>query len=130
MSGIEELIKHAQGQCNRYVNGFCTTRKCFIRGGYSGSGPVGDAMATCEEHETALALATRSQSERERRLEEALKPFAMFALEGKRGGEFIICKGLFSDMKSWDDSPPRECHLHKDDFLRARSALNDGGSNG
>lgn len=81
----------------------------------------------------SAALSAISQSERERRLEEALKPFAMFALEGKRGGEFIICKGLFADMKSWDDSPPRECHLHKDDFLRARSALNpspEGSGNG
>ncbi|HEU4804471.1 MAG TPA: hypothetical protein VFS91_01460 [Nitrobacter sp.] len=55
-------------------------------------------------------------------LREALEPFAVFALEGKRGGKFIICKGLFEDMKNWDDSPPRSAHLHIDDFLRARKA--------
>jgi hypothetical protein len=36
----DELAEHWRKQCNRYVNGFCSTRRCLVRGGYSGSGPV------------------------------------------------------------------------------------------
>lgn len=39
-------------QCNRYVNGICSTRRCLVRGGHeSGSGPVDFDVATCEHHE-------------------------------------------------------------------------------
>lgn len=50
------LAEHWEGQCNRYVNGFCSTTRCLVRGGYSGEGPIGDVTPTCEEHETALIL--------------------------------------------------------------------------
>lgn len=56
-----ELAEHWERQCSRYVNGFCTTRCCLMRGGYGGAGPIGGVVATCEEHETAAAL--RAQSE-------------------------------------------------------------------
>lgn len=44
-------------QCNRYAKGQCLTRRCLIRGGYSGTGPVEDPdCATCEAKEIAAAL--------------------------------------------------------------------------
>lgn len=44
-------------QCNRYAKGQCLTRRCLIRGGYSGTGPVEDPdCATCEAMEIAAAL--------------------------------------------------------------------------
>ena len=54
---VESLIKHHQMQCNRYVNGHCSTRACYTRGGYSGKGPVGNVEATCVDHEWVVMLA-------------------------------------------------------------------------
>lgn len=52
-----ELATHWEKSCNRYVNGYCSTLRCLRRGGYEiNSGPCDHAIATCEEHETAIAL--------------------------------------------------------------------------
>jgi hypothetical protein len=58
-SNLLELAKHWEGQCNRYTNGRCTTRTCLVRGGYRSGAPDYET-ATCEEHETALALRSRA----------------------------------------------------------------------
>ncbi|MBA3670251.1 MAG: hypothetical protein H0W71_09375 [Sphingomonas sp.] len=50
------LVEHLERQCNRHALGKCMTRKCLLRGGYSGTGPVGDVVATCEEHEAAAMI--------------------------------------------------------------------------
>jgi hypothetical protein len=54
-----ELAEHWESRCNRYANGYCSSSRCLVRGGYSGTGPVDYAIATCEEHETAAALRAR-----------------------------------------------------------------------
>ena len=54
---LVELAEHWEGQCNRYVNGQCSTLRCLVRGGYKiNSGPCDNSIATCEEHETATRL--------------------------------------------------------------------------
>ena len=58
---LMRLAEHWEKQCNRYVNGTCMTRRCLVRGGYCGSGPVDYSTATCEEHETAAALRSREK---------------------------------------------------------------------
>lgn len=55
------LIEYVQGQCNRYLNGHCSTRRCLVRGGWSQvNGPPDFETATCEEHEIFLALSAQS----------------------------------------------------------------------
>lgn len=57
VSKAVELAEHWEGQCNRYVNGQCSTLRCLVRGGYKiNSGPCDNSIATCEEHETATRL--------------------------------------------------------------------------
>ena len=50
-------------QCNRWANGQCLTRRCLLRGGYSGSGPVDNPdCATCEAKEIAAKIAALQAS--------------------------------------------------------------------
>lgn len=45
-----------KSQCNRYVNGFCSTRACMVRGGYKPGITVDYECATCEPHEILIEL--------------------------------------------------------------------------
>ena len=58
MSTAIELLK---AECNRYVNGKCTTRRCVVRG-MDRAGmtfPLKDyAVATCEHHEAVCEVET------------------------------------------------------------------------
>ena len=63
MGDLIELAEHWEERCNRTTNGFCSTRRCLVRGGYCGSGPVDYSIATCEEYETAAALRARASQE-------------------------------------------------------------------
>lgn len=54
---MQSPVEWAKSQCNRYVNGQCSTLGCMKRGGYKRGEPVADYdMATCEAHETVKAL--------------------------------------------------------------------------
>jgi len=57
------------------------------------------------------------------RLREAAKPFAICPEVGRDGGEFVIAKALYRDMKGWNDTPPRAAHWHLDDFRKLASAI-------
>lgn len=57
------LAEHWERGCNRYVNGQCHSRRCLMRGGYSGTGPVKYCDATCEEHETAIVLRAKAANQ-------------------------------------------------------------------
>jgi hypothetical protein len=61
-AGLLALAEHWESQCNRYANGFCSTRRCLVRGGWE-AGTPDCSMATCEEHETAAALRARASQE-------------------------------------------------------------------
>lgn len=59
MDGIKNLspdcIDWLKSECNRYVNGNCTTRSCYIRGGWDGK-PITlsdfqSIKTTCMAHE-------------------------------------------------------------------------------
>lgn len=50
------MVEYFQSQCNRYVNGQCSTRACLVRGGYRGSEPVNYDLATCAYHEAVKHL--------------------------------------------------------------------------
>ena len=52
----ETLQEWLRAQCNRYVNGACTTARCLRRGGWVPGGPQSADDATCEAHEAAAAL--------------------------------------------------------------------------
>ena len=52
----DELVEYHRSRCNRYVNGQCTTGACMKRGGWVGPMTVDYALATCEAHETVVAL--------------------------------------------------------------------------
>ncbi len=43
-------------QCSRLLHGQCSTRRCLVRGGYGGKGPVNLDGATCEPYEIWKAL--------------------------------------------------------------------------
>lgn len=47
----DEFLK---SQCNRYVNGYCSTRKCLVRGGWKVG--MNQDVATCESHEILVEL--------------------------------------------------------------------------
>ncbi len=57
------------------------------------------------------------------RMREAAKPFAICPEVGRDGGEFVIAKALYRDMKGWNDTPPRAAHWHIDDFRKLSSAI-------
>jgi hypothetical protein len=58
-----ELQNWLKGQCNRYANGQCMTRRCLIRGGgYKDGDPTAKLeKASCEPHEILLALGLGTQ---------------------------------------------------------------------
>lgn len=43
-------------QCNRYLNGFCSTSSCLKRGGLVADDPRGYEAATCHAHEVLQEL--------------------------------------------------------------------------
>ena len=51
----KENIEWLKDQCNRYVNGQCSTLSCLRRGGYKVGGYSYD-IATCNPHEIILKL--------------------------------------------------------------------------
>ena len=55
----DDLIEHHKRECNRYVNGACTTAACLRRGGWKPGGIQNVDAATCVAHETAIALAAK-----------------------------------------------------------------------
>ena len=55
----DDLIEHHKRECNRYVNGACTTAACLRRGGWKPGWPQNVDAATCVAHETAIALAAK-----------------------------------------------------------------------
>lgn len=59
-SGVAELIEYHKAECMRYRGrGQCTTHGCLTRGGYERGKtplPIDPSIATCEAHETVLAL--------------------------------------------------------------------------
>lgn len=57
---VREAETWLRSQCNRYINGQCTTLACMIRGAWT-PGNTQD-VATCEPHETILRL-TQQASE-------------------------------------------------------------------
>lgn len=52
----ETLQEYFRKQCNRHVNGACTTGACLRRGGWKPGWPQNVDAATCEAHEAADAL--------------------------------------------------------------------------
>ena len=58
---LNALAEYNERQCNRYVNGFCSTHRCMKRGGFVAGGDMN--VATCEEHEIAQALRTAATSQ-------------------------------------------------------------------
>lgn len=52
----ETLQEWLRAQCNRHVNGACTTARCLRRGGWIPGAPQSADAATCEAHEAADAL--------------------------------------------------------------------------
>ena len=55
MATTAELIEYHKSSCERHIYGRCSTRRCLVRGGYT-KPPVDYDIATCEAHETVLAL--------------------------------------------------------------------------
>ena len=55
----QTLQEWLRAQCNRHVNGACTTGRCLRRGGWVPGGPQSADDATCEAHEAADALDTK-----------------------------------------------------------------------
>ena len=55
----DDLIEHHKRECNRYVNGACTTAACLRRGGWKPGWPQNVDAATCLAHETTIALAAK-----------------------------------------------------------------------
>ena len=55
----DDLVAHYKRECNRYVNGVCTTAACLRRGGWKPGGIQNVDAATCVAHETAIALAAK-----------------------------------------------------------------------
>ena len=51
-----DLHGHLADDCSRMSHGQCTTRRCAVRGGYSGGGSWDIETATCETYETSLLL--------------------------------------------------------------------------
>lgn len=58
LAELKRLLAELKRNCNRYVNGVCSTRGCLRRGGWNGEAPVDFTKATCERHEQATALET------------------------------------------------------------------------
>lgn len=56
-----DVVTWLKGQCGRYLNGQCMTRRCLVRGGYTDAGSVDYDAATCEPHEIVQALAAQPQ---------------------------------------------------------------------
>ncbi len=57
MSAISELIEHHKKDCCRYQgSGKCSVRRCNVRGGWGLGGRADFSLATCEAHETVVAL--------------------------------------------------------------------------
>ena len=52
-----EVAEWLREQCSRLKHGQCTTRRCIIRGGYSGRGGFDIRIATCEAKEAHEARA-------------------------------------------------------------------------
>ena len=52
----ETIQERLREQCNRHVNGACTTGACLRRGGWKPGWPQNVDAATCEAHEAAAAL--------------------------------------------------------------------------
>lgn len=52
----DTLQEYFRKQCNRHVNGACTTGACLRRGGWKPGWPQNVDVATCEAHEAADAL--------------------------------------------------------------------------
>ena len=52
----EEWVK---SQCNRYVNGHCSSTVCLLRGGYFRCEKPDYNMATCEAHEVMQKLQSK-----------------------------------------------------------------------
>ena len=71
--GHADLLHWLAKGCSRLTHGQCTTRRCIIRGGYSGSGGYDPDIATCEEKERYDRL-TRAD-DAEALLEALLKPY-------------------------------------------------------
>jgi hypothetical protein len=46
-------------QCNRYVNGFCGTRSCLVRGKALKKLPIDLNKATCHAHEILQKLSKK-----------------------------------------------------------------------
>lgn len=59
----EKLIEYHKAECARYVNGRCTTHRCMMRGGFVPGAPDLQNVATCEAHETVLALSRHPAGE-------------------------------------------------------------------
>ena len=53
---IPELVEYHKKECNRYANGYCSTSRCLLRGGWKHGSKFGYEVATCEDHETILLL--------------------------------------------------------------------------
>lgn len=51
MSEKKHWSVELRSECSRYGYGKCETRKCLIRGGYPGHGPVDNRIATCPAFE-------------------------------------------------------------------------------
>ncbi|SNT09503.1 hypothetical protein SAMN06295912_1403 [Sphingomonas laterariae] len=58
---------------------------------------------------------------------EVIRPFALCPESGRDGGEFVIAKALYHDMKDWNDIPPRAAHWHMDQFRRAARFVEENG---
>lgn len=52
----EQVLKSLKSECNRFVNGQCTTLACMKRGGYTSGIPGTYDQATCAEREAVLAI--------------------------------------------------------------------------
>ena len=54
---LDRLREKRLGDCNRYLNGICTLRKCLIDGGWEpAQGGVDYDQADCDDLKTARAL--------------------------------------------------------------------------
>lgn len=56
---LKLLLDVRKRECNRYTNGQCSNRACMVRSGWE-SGPPDFTQATCEDHETVVALESLS----------------------------------------------------------------------
>lgn len=56
MTRTEINDKWLKGQCNRYVNGHCSTARCLYRAGHNDGKPANLDDATCEPHQILVEL--------------------------------------------------------------------------